>query len=284
MAFPHHQSLTFSAAFLLVATWSSRQDNTHEPSDTVMPFHFHLLEIFESSSAFAFLGCIFQRVSSLKLLSSCGFAAICYMLLGRITSLVMLKLLFDGIQVFVEAVALILRIEALIAIKSSLIDPNGNLSNWNHGDPCTSRWKGVLCFNETQEDGYLHAITEFATVWNLGTRAWQINIHEKIEFYVEQHKWQYSKGSWQYQIFGTISHEQQLNQRANPTRAFSITKSCSPMHLCFCSLLDNNNLSGYLPPELYKLPNLLIIQLDNNNFEGNSIPDTYGNMSKLLKM
>ncbi|XP_052735155.1 probable LRR receptor-like serine/threonine-protein kinase At1g06840 isoform X2 [Vigna angularis] len=49
-------------------------------------------------------------------------------------------------------------------------------------------------------------------------------------------------------------------------------------------LLDNNNLSGYLPPELYKLPNLLIIQLDNNNFEGNSIPDTYGNMSKLLKM
>ncbi|PNX91568.1 putative LRR receptor-like protein kinase, partial [Trifolium pratense] len=50
------------------------------------------------------------------------------------------------------------------------------------------------------------------------------------------------------------------------------------------SLLDNNKLSGYLPPELSKLPSLLILQLDNNNFEGNSIPDTYSNMSKLLKL
>nr|XP_027190406.1 probable LRR receptor-like serine/threonine-protein kinase At1g06840 isoform X2 [Cicer arietinum] len=49
-------------------------------------------------------------------------------------------------------------------------------------------------------------------------------------------------------------------------------------------LLDNNNLSGYLPPELSKLPSLLILQLDNNNFDGNSIPDTYSNMSKLLKL
>jgi len=37
-----HGLLTFSAAFLLVATWSPRQDNTHEPSNTVTPFHFHL--------------------------------------------------------------------------------------------------------------------------------------------------------------------------------------------------------------------------------------------------
>jgi hypothetical protein len=37
-----------------------------------------------------------------------------------------------------------------------LVDPNRNLSNWNRGDPCTSRWTGVLCFNETLFDGYLH--------------------------------------------------------------------------------------------------------------------------------
>ncbi|KAL0436630.1 UNVERIFIED_CONTAM: putative LRR receptor-like serine/threonine-protein kinase [Sesamum radiatum] len=48
-------------------------------------------------------------------------------------------------------------------------------------------------------------------------------------------------------------------------------------------LLDNNNLSGYLPPELSETPNLLILQLDNNNFEG-TIPSSYGNMSKLLKL
>ncbi|KAL7248755.1 hypothetical protein ACSBR2_003484 [Camellia fascicularis] len=49
-------------------------------------------------------------------------------------------------------------------------------------------------------------------------------------------------------------------------------------------LLDNNNLSGYLPPELSKMPNLKILQLDNNNFSGSGIPDSYGNMSRLLKL
>jgi serine/threonine protein kinase/Leucine-rich repeat (LRR) protein len=49
-------------------------------------------------------------------------------------------------------------------------------------------------------------------------------------------------------------------------------------------LLDNNNLSGTLPPEFSELPSLLILQLDNNNFEGASIPDSYVNMSKLLKL
>ncbi|CAL5353300.1 unnamed protein product [Camellia sinensis] len=49
-------------------------------------------------------------------------------------------------------------------------------------------------------------------------------------------------------------------------------------------LLDNNNLSGYLPPELANLPRLLILQLDNNHFDGATIPDSYGNMSKLLKL
>jgi hypothetical protein len=49
-------------------------------------------------------------------------------------------------------------------------------------------------------------------------------------------------------------------------------------------LLDNNNLSGYLPPELSNMPRLLILQLDNNHFDGTTIPQSYGNMSKLLKM
>ncbi|KAM1697768.1 hypothetical protein ACFX2K_029317 [Malus domestica] len=49
-------------------------------------------------------------------------------------------------------------------------------------------------------------------------------------------------------------------------------------------LLDNNNLSGYLPPQFSELPSLLILQLDNNNFEGTTIPDSYSDMSKLLKL
>ncbi|KAK9279375.1 hypothetical protein L1049_013054 [Liquidambar formosana] len=47
-------------------------------------------------------------------------------------------------------------VTALGAIKQRLIDPFNNLSNWNRGDPCTSKWTGVLCFNTTKDDGYLH--------------------------------------------------------------------------------------------------------------------------------
>ncbi|XP_019055943.1 PREDICTED: probable LRR receptor-like serine/threonine-protein kinase At1g06840 [Nelumbo nucifera] len=49
-------------------------------------------------------------------------------------------------------------------------------------------------------------------------------------------------------------------------------------------LLDNNNLSGYLPPELSKIPQLRILQLDNNHFDGSEIPTSYVNMSNLVKL
>ncbi|CAA3016891.1 probable LRR receptor-like serine threonine-kinase At1g06840 isoform X1 [Olea europaea subsp. europaea] len=49
-------------------------------------------------------------------------------------------------------------------------------------------------------------------------------------------------------------------------------------------LLDNNKLAGHLPPEYSQMPNLTIFQLNNNSFEGSVIPDSYGNMSKLIKL
>ena len=49
-------------------------------------------------------------------------------------------------------------VDALRIIKGSLIDINGNLSNWNRGDPCTSNWTGVMCSNTTLVDGYLHVL------------------------------------------------------------------------------------------------------------------------------
>ncbi|MBA0669217.1 hypothetical protein Goklo_002059 [Gossypium klotzschianum] len=65
-------------------------------------------------------------------------------------------------------------IRALRAIWRTLIDPNRNLSNWNRGDPCTSRWTGVLCFNGTQDDGYLHATIEYESLRTLITGAWPL--------------------------------------------------------------------------------------------------------------
>ena len=59
--------------------------------------------------------------------------------------------------------------KALWAIKSSLIDPCGNLSDWDQGDPCTSNWTGVFCYNTTLDDGYLHVqrLYEFNLSWFL---------------------------------------------------------------------------------------------------------------------
>ncbi|KAK9016148.1 hypothetical protein V6N11_007228 [Hibiscus sabdariffa] len=56
-------------------------------------------------------------------------------------------------------------------------------------------------------------------------------------------------------------------------------RTSSLLHL----LLDNNNLSGYLPPDFSNLPQLRILQLDNNNFNGFDIPASYGNFSILAK-
>ncbi|KAG5064204.1 hypothetical protein JHK85_005387 [Glycine max] len=56
------------------------------------------------------------------------------------------------------------------------------------------------------------------------------------------------------------------------------------MYFWTCSLLDNNNLTGYLPSEFSEMPSLKIVQFDNNNFSGNSIPDSYASMSKLTKL
>lgn len=55
---------------------------------------------------------------------------------------------------------------ALRAIKRSLVDVNKNLSNWDSGDPCTSNWTGVLCYNQTLDDDYLH-VQELFVSYNL---------------------------------------------------------------------------------------------------------------------
>ncbi|KAL2958255.1 hypothetical protein AAZX31_18G198100 [Glycine max] len=49
-------------------------------------------------------------------------------------------------------------------------------------------------------------------------------------------------------------------------------------------LVDNNNLSGHLPPEYSMLDELAILQLDNNDFSGSEIPSTYANLTRLVKL
>ncbi|KAF3634576.1 putative LRR receptor-like serine/threonine-protein kinase [Capsicum annuum] len=47
-------------------------------------------------------------------------------------------------------------VSALISVKDSLIDSLKQLKDWKQGDPCTSNWTGVFCYNTFGDDGYLH--------------------------------------------------------------------------------------------------------------------------------
>ncbi|XP_007017104.2 PREDICTED: probable LRR receptor-like serine/threonine-protein kinase At1g06840 [Theobroma cacao] len=220
-------------------------------------------------------------------------------------------------------------VRALQAIKGSLIDTNKNLSNWNRGDPCTSNWTGVLCFNTTQDDGYLHVKELQLLHMNLsGTLSPELGRLSRLN--ILDFMWNSISGSIPKEIGNIASLEllllngnhltgslpEELGYLPNLDRIQIDENNISgPIPISFANLdktkhfhmnnnsisgqippelarlpylvhflLDNNNLSGYLPPELSRMPNLTILQLDNNNFDGTTIPDTYGNMSNLLKL
>ncbi|KAJ8768792.1 hypothetical protein K2173_023696 [Erythroxylum novogranatense] len=220
-------------------------------------------------------------------------------------------------------------VQALRDIKNSLIDVNGNLSNWNRGDPCTANWTGVLCFNTTMDDGYLHVRELQLLSMNLsGTLSPSLGRFSHLE--ILDFMWNKISGSIPKEIgdikslkllllngnhlTGPLPEElgnlpvldriqiDQNNISGPLPKSFAYLNKTKHFHMNNNSisgqippelsrlpnlvhfLLDNNNLSGYLPPGFSKLPNLLILQLDNNNFDGGTIPDSYGNMTKLLKL
>ncbi|XWS71957.1 hypothetical protein CRYUN_Cryun03dG0183200 [Craigia yunnanensis] len=220
-------------------------------------------------------------------------------------------------------------VSALRAIKRTLIDTNKNLSNWDRGDPCTSNWTGVLCFNTSQNDGYLHVRELQLLNMNLsGSLSPELGRLSRLK--ILDFMWNGISGSIPKEIGNITSLEllllngnhltgplpEEIGYLPNLDRIQIDTNNISgPIPGSFANLnktkhfhmnnnsisgqippelarlpylvhflLDNNNLSGYLPPELSRMPNLTILQLDNNNFDGTTIPDSYGNMSKLLKL
>ncbi|OMO82993.1 hypothetical protein CCACVL1_11608 [Corchorus capsularis] len=220
-------------------------------------------------------------------------------------------------------------VRALRAIKGSLIDPNKNLSNWDRGDPCTSNWTGVLCFNTTLDDGYLHVRELQLLNMNLsGILSPELGRLSHLR--ILDFMWNALSGSIPKEIGNITSLELlllngnhltgplpeelgylpnldriQIDQNnisgpipqsfanLNKTKHFhmnnnSISGQIPPelarLPYLVHFLLDNNNLSGHLPPELSRMPNLTILQLDNNDFGGTTIPNSYVNMSKLLKL
>ncbi|KAH9717028.1 putative LRR receptor-like serine/threonine-protein kinase [Citrus sinensis] len=174
-----------------------------------------------------------------------------------------------------------IEVSALRSIKKSLVDDYSKLSNWNRGDPCTSNWTGVLCFNTTMDDGYLH-LRELLLNGNelTGSLPEELGYLPKLDrIQIDQN---YISGPLP-KSFANLNKTKHFHMNNNSISG-QIPPELSRLPSLVHMLLDNNNLTGYLPPELSELPKLLILQLDNNNFEGTTIPASYSNMSKLLKL
>lgn len=143
-------------------------------------------------------------------------------------------------------------VRALRAIKRSLKDPMKNLTNWNRGDPCTSNWTGVLCYNMTMDDGYLH-IEELQL------------LKMKLEGTLSP-------------ALGRLSRMKILDVMWNNITG-SIPKEIGNITTLELLLLNGNKLTGPLPEEIGYLPHLDRIQIDQNNISG-PIPKSFANLNK----
>ncbi|RAL37387.1 hypothetical protein DM860_000081 [Cuscuta australis] len=139
---------------------------------------------------------------------------------------------------------------ALHSIKESLVDPYENLRNWK-GDPCTSNWTGVICYNATK-DGYLH-VQELQLL--------KLNL----------------SGSLSPEL-GRLSYMKILDVMWN-TIGGSIPHEIGNITSLELLLLNGNNLTGSLPEEIGNLPNLDRIQIDQNHISG-PLPVTFANLNR----
>ncbi|KAL7169457.1 hypothetical protein ACSBR2_034489 [Camellia fascicularis] len=192
-------------------------------------------------------------------------------------------------------------VSALIAIKSNLVDPRKHLKNWNKGDPCTSRWRGVLCFDSVMTDGYLHVQELQLLNMNLsGSLAPELGKLSQLQ--ILDFMWNDLTGSVPKEIgniaslklllltgnklSGSMPNELgylskliilqiDLNQISGPVPdSFSNLSSIKHLHL------NNNSISGQIPPQLSNLSTLIHLLLDNNNLTG-YLPSEFSNFPNL---
>lgn len=185
-------------------------------------------------------------------------------------------------------------VDALRSIRKSLDDPFGHLTRWNNGDPCISNWTGVICYNRTLDDGYLHVRELFFFNRNLsGTLSPDLGRFSYLK--ILDFMWNNITGSIPKeigsittlellllngnQLTGSLPYE--LGNLINLNRiqidqnyisgeiptSFANLSNAKHFHM------NNNSLSGQIPAELYRLPVLIHLLLDNNNLSGHLPPE-----------
>ncbi|KAL6653235.1 hypothetical protein ACP70R_012160 [Stipagrostis hirtigluma subsp. patula] len=193
-------------------------------------------------------------------------------------------------------------VDALKAIRGSLIDPLGRLDSWNRGDPCMGNWSRVICYNATASDGYLHIKELQLLQLNLsGTLAPELGQLSHMQ--IMDFMWNSIGGSIPKevgnitalkllllngnQLSGSLPEEIgflpnldriQIDQNhiSGPVpKSFAYLNKTKHFHM------NNNSLSGQIPPELSRLPSLVHLLLDNNNLSG-YLPPELSNLPKVL--
>ncbi|KAK4377420.1 hypothetical protein RND71_003716 [Anisodus tanguticus] len=144
-------------------------------------------------------------------------------------------------------------VSALASIKNGLIDNMGYLKDWEKGDPCTSNWTGVFCFQKVGAEGYLHVRELRMMGMNLS-------------------------GSLTPEL-GQLSHLHFLNFMWNDLTG-SIPEEIGNIKTLKLLLLTGNQLSGSLSDQLGYLPNLRIFQIDENQISGR-IPKSFSNLNSV---
>ncbi|XP_072978509.1 pollen receptor-like kinase 4 [Typha angustifolia] len=158
--------------------------------------------------------------------------------------------------------------DVLLKFKAAISDPTGTLETWSaaNGSPCmhnNTRWAGVICDNATVlglqlENGSLSGTLDLDVLTalpNLRTLSFMNNSFKGPMPEVR------SLGSLKSAYFSRNRFSGTI-----PDDAFTGMGSLKKLHL------SQNEFSGPIPTSLAKLPRLMEVMLDGNNFDG-AVPD-----------
>ncbi|KAL9227858.1 hypothetical protein vseg_003501 [Gypsophila vaccaria] len=217
--------------------------------------------------------------------------------------------------------------DALHTVKKGLRDPKRYLKSWSKGDPCTSNWTGVWCFDNVGNDGYYHIkelqllnmnlsgtlapelqqlsrLEGLYVMWNkitgsipkeignlsfLKTLALNGNLltgslPDELGFLANMSRLQLDENYLSGTIPKSFGKMRSMTHMNNNSFSGQLPPELSQMHTLIHLQLDNNNFSGNLPSQFSSLSELQILQLDNNHFVGAEIPESYQNLSRLVKL
>ncbi|KAM5560747.1 putative LRR receptor-like serine/threonine-protein kinase [Rosa sericea] len=192
-------------------------------------------------------------------------------------------------------------VDALRAVKGSLIDSGKHLRNWDKGDPCKANWTGVLCFGDVGTDGYLHVRELQLLSMNLsGTLAPELG--KLSQLLILDFMWNDLSGTIPKEIgnitslkllllngnklSGSLPDELGYLENLNRLQvdqnhlSGSIPKSFVNLRSVRHLHMNNNSFSGQIPSEISEIPALLHVLLDNNNLSGN-LPPEFSNIPGL---